>query len=496
MGALEQASALEEVKEESKPAYRQTFYEGDKFDMLPMNAKAAAMTLGYTQTSWDLGEEVYSSSLLWDALSPEEEMAATILGYDEKNWNARHTPGASPVVPAAGTHNSGAGFTSAWTANGDNAAKPQSDGTSADAETSVAAAPPIPQAAAPTDVETPAVAAPDISRPQAVEPEISSGMISQAPERPDYLSLKWADLPALQKTAAEQLGYGQDTWNNNEAVVSSYLHWNQLTFGLRQAAKVLGIRAQNWNMAVEQRGPPSGTDGSAHSSFYSHPAQHAAEADAEEEEEEDEDARDDEEKEKREKEEAIANNLEPQINEMENEIGALQKQLDNAVDKIKVQEEKVQAHEQILKVLQGMDPETTIGSVADIIQLGKRNRNRNRNKKNRKEDPVAPIEIQERGDELGKKNAKKQAAINISRTTNTKKDRKKKKRLERTQRESEEAKRTFWADSDSGDTDGGNAQGAAPGYRSVTRTWESTSSKEQAVAKATRGGTIFGVGVP
>jgi len=54
---------------------------------LPPTAQSAAQTLGYTQSIWDSGSTPENMDLWWDCLSEEQREAATLLGYDEIEWN-------------------------------------------------------------------------------------------------------------------------------------------------------------------------------------------------------------------------------------------------------------------------------------------------------------------------------------------------------------------------------------------------------------------------
>lgn len=59
------------------------------FDELPENAQAAAVTLGYTQETWDNDEtpaDLDDSD--WDELSKDEQDAAKVFGYDQASWDA------------------------------------------------------------------------------------------------------------------------------------------------------------------------------------------------------------------------------------------------------------------------------------------------------------------------------------------------------------------------------------------------------------------------
>jgi flagellar motility protein MotE (MotC chaperone) len=163
-----------------------------------------------------------------------------------------------------------------------------------------------------------------------------------------------------------------------------------LTFDLRQAAKTLGIHQQSWNMAVAKRDPPVEGSESSHSSFYSHTV---AEEIVEEESEEDEDEKKDPNvidiatgRPFRKKEDEKAARVEPAIQEIDKEVESLKKQLADA-------REIIQTHEQVLSVLSNMDPDETVSSIGQVIQLGRKKKGWGRRKKNarKKDELVAPV---------------------------------------------------------------------------------------------------------
>jgi len=62
-------------------------FMGTYWNMLPSDARQAAITLGYTQEIWDADEDCPLDAMTWNELTPEQQRAAIVLGYDETSWN-------------------------------------------------------------------------------------------------------------------------------------------------------------------------------------------------------------------------------------------------------------------------------------------------------------------------------------------------------------------------------------------------------------------------
>lgn len=62
-------------------------YNDYYWDELPMEAKAAATNLGFTQEIWDSNQESSCCEEEWDELTEVQQDAATLLGYNQKMWD-------------------------------------------------------------------------------------------------------------------------------------------------------------------------------------------------------------------------------------------------------------------------------------------------------------------------------------------------------------------------------------------------------------------------
>ena len=333
-------------------------YDGVSWVNLPMNAKAAAMTLGHDEQSWDFGNKIESDYLTWDQLTPEDQMAATILGYAQAQWDAKVlvTPGTNNSDESDGDSNSDNGHHSSWS-------------------------------------ETPATTNTDEDG-SATDTDANAEESSTGEMTTDYLSMTWEELPDAQKTAAADLGYDQTKWGQDAIVFSKYLRWNQMTFDLRQAAKTLGYRQITWNDAVIAKQEEA--NDTASTTIFGNPLGTATTDDSDAEaattstsniasvdrgrrpqrldSSSDSDVR--------------VVNLEPQMDSMKSEMDELKDELKTALDMIQV-------HEQILRVLAGLDPDAPVGTVQQLVAVRqKKNRkNRGQSRAQRKQGQlVKPVE--------------------------------------------------------------------------------------------------------
>lgn len=350
------AAKLDSTTTTDTATTKDNHYNGMKWIDLPMSTKAAAMTLGYTEDSWNIGAKVATDYLTWENLSPEEEMAATLLEYTQATWDAKVATAADAATDSEGHHSS-------W-------GQSTEETTDADADTE------------------------DESGGD------TTGVV-------DFLSMTWDELPETQQLAAVDLGYDQTTWGQDAIVFSRYLHWNQMDWKLRQAAKALGFRQISWNTAVlenqaeaEAAGTPtfysdsfgaataddsdsgtasSGASASLPSSFTQgrRPVRYRTSS-TEVQVEAKQDVGGD----------LIAFDLEPKMDSMKNDMNELKSELKIALDMIQV-------HEQILRVLANLDTEAPIGTVQELVAVKnkkflRRKKNRAKQRDNQQEE-VSPV---------------------------------------------------------------------------------------------------------
>lgn len=78
-------------------------YEDYDWVELPPNVQEAAVTLGWSQPSWDSENgTAWSEELLWDELSLEAKEAAAIFGYDQASWDANGDANLESLLISAG----------------------------------------------------------------------------------------------------------------------------------------------------------------------------------------------------------------------------------------------------------------------------------------------------------------------------------------------------------------------------------------------------------
>ena len=64
-----------------------TKYDVADWNDLPLNAKKAAVRLGYSQKSWNMNEDPKNFDKSWVDLNSEELEAATTIGYTSRTWD-------------------------------------------------------------------------------------------------------------------------------------------------------------------------------------------------------------------------------------------------------------------------------------------------------------------------------------------------------------------------------------------------------------------------
>lgn len=86
-------------------------FMGIYWNMLPSDARQAAITLGYTQEIWDTDEDCPLDAMMWNELTPAQQRAAIVLGYDETSWNeSDDDSGSSRCVDSLGDIDRNASF--------------------------------------------------------------------------------------------------------------------------------------------------------------------------------------------------------------------------------------------------------------------------------------------------------------------------------------------------------------------------------------------------
>jgi hypothetical protein len=141
---------------------------------LPEDARAAAKTLGYTETVWDEDSSIALGAKWFSQLTSEQRRAAIVLGYDSQSWN-EHTES-------------------------------------------------------------------NLTLSAASEDDASFVL--------PFDHLRWDALPTNAREAAEVIGYTKEVWDGNEAGPLDYEPWNKLIAEEQEAATVLGYDETTWNGSI------------------------------------------------------------------------------------------------------------------------------------------------------------------------------------------------------------------------------------------------------
>jgi hypothetical protein len=246
------------------------------YECLSDDQNAAAAILGYDQAAWDGGYEAPpqldcavnaaatwaptmepvaaeegsvpsptpglattpDGSPLWAALSPEEQQAASVLGYDQTMWNAGETPPEIAIWYQCLSDNQNAAAAilgydqAAW--DGAYEAPPQLD-------CAVNAAATWAPTMEPTAVPVPVSLVPPMSAPPTVAPNAGT----------------WAALSPVEQQAASVLGYDQTMWNTGETPPEIAIWYDCLKSDQIVAAAILGYDRAVWDGGYE---PPPQLD--------------------------------------------------------------------------------------------------------------------------------------------------------------------------------------------------------------------------------------------
>ena len=179
---------------------------------LPGDIQDAAGLLGYDQDTWDNAASVYTDRLYWHQLTPGQQEAATLVfNYNETTWND---------------------FVGRFLDN-------------------------LSQTPAPTFADADTTAAPTFA------PINDNGNVNENtggdPKDSFYKNLWWADLPDDVREAAATLGYQEDSWNNDDWVLTHALFWSQLTYQEQFAAETMGYDQASWD--ARNGGPAASPEG-------------------------------------------------------------------------------------------------------------------------------------------------------------------------------------------------------------------------------------------
>ena len=166
--------------------------------------QVAARSLGYNQLGWEQGIPPKACSTRWALLTASQQSSATVLGYFEACWDEELAEEAClEVVQPLAAHR----------------LSPVSNGSSAA----------TPSAAVP-------IAAPVVAAPAVLGKDKSA----------------WSDLTTQEKEAAATLGYGVDGWNAGIAPEACSQRWSGLSADQRRAALLLGYSASVWDAEYQE----------------------------------------------------------------------------------------------------------------------------------------------------------------------------------------------------------------------------------------------------
>jgi len=166
---------------------------------LPLELFNAAHLLGYNQEMWDNNESSPVDELSWAQLTPKQKEAAYKFEYDQISWDG--------VLDVSSSPNEGLSNEEMILNSNENKEESKSSNT---AETDL------------TD---------------------------------DWTTYMWSELPPQIKSAAMELGYNQNLWDNDGTSSVDSIFWTELTRAQQKAASTFGYNQKSWDGLLATSAP-------------------------------------------------------------------------------------------------------------------------------------------------------------------------------------------------------------------------------------------------
>lgn len=233
-------------------------YEELNWITMPAEARAAAMVMGYTSTTWAWsGNEIDNKA--WEEMTPEEQAAGRVLGYNEKIWTQLTTLWHQHAEDNPDSDSEGdmslSCFSAMFWSDLPNDAREAAE-TLGYSKTLWDEDSAIPLGAKwfsqlTSEQRRAAVVLGYDSQSwnEYTESYLTPSVASE--ENASFVlpfdHLRWDALPMHAREAAEAIGYTKEVWDGNEAGPLDYEPWNELTAEEQEAATVLGYDENTWN---------------------------------------------------------------------------------------------------------------------------------------------------------------------------------------------------------------------------------------------------------
>lgn len=230
-------------------------YEDVGWVSLPIEAREAAMTLGYTQNIWMNDGDNPTEEKKWNELSREEQAAASVLGYNEEIWEHITSTSDDDSEDDNDSYYEETFFDVSWDELPDDAKlAAQTLGFTSSTWDDAGANPVMEKEWGELSDEQQRAAillGYDENLWEGNE-EGDDNSFSGASDLP-FEDLAWADLPRSAKEAAIKLGYTQQVWDEDLDGPLDLTRFDDLTEEQKFACAALGYTKTTWDYSVNRR---------------------------------------------------------------------------------------------------------------------------------------------------------------------------------------------------------------------------------------------------
>jgi hypothetical protein len=230
-------------------------YEDVGWISLPVEAREAAMTLGYTQNIWMNDGDNPTEEKKWNELSREEQAAANVLGYNEEIWEHITSTSDDDSEDEDDSYYEETFFDVGWDElPSDATLAAQTLGFTSSTWDDAEANPVMEKEWNELSDEEQRAAILlgfDENLWEAIE-EDDDNSFNGASDLP-FEDLSWADLPRNAKEAATKLGYTQQVWDEDLDGPLDLTRFDDLTEEQKFACAALGYTKTTWDYYVNRR---------------------------------------------------------------------------------------------------------------------------------------------------------------------------------------------------------------------------------------------------
>lgn len=231
-------------------------YQDLSWITMPAEARTAAMVMGYTSTTWAWSGNPIDTKP-WDDMTPEEQAAGNVLGYNKKIWTELTTLWArdaqdNPDSDSEGDISFSCFSAMFWNDLPEDARRAAEtlgySKTAWDEDSRIPLGVKWFSQLTQEQRKAAIVLGYDSqSWNEHTESNLTSSVASDASFVLPFDHLQWDALPPNARDAAEVLGYTKEGWDGNDCGPLEYEPWSELTVVEQEAATVLGYDETTWD---------------------------------------------------------------------------------------------------------------------------------------------------------------------------------------------------------------------------------------------------------